>query len=62
MNFDLQKFIMYGSKTLNIVNKSLPLVKKISPSLSKIRKIQTNKPSIKKKNENHSSNNITFFR
>lgn len=78
MNFNLPYILQNGMKILNIVNKTLPLVKEVNPALNFIQKrLKTpkqlstsndNKKSLNKINnqdysiKNNQNNTLTFFR
>ncbi len=77
MNFNISSILSGSMKILNIVNKTLPLVKEFNPTISKmITKYKNNKvkeqPFVNKKpsptplkklpNQRPSSNGLTFFR
>lgn len=77
MNFNLPYILQNGMKILNIVNKTLPLVKEFNPALNFIQKKLktanipvTKKPIIKNtptenipvRVNNSNNNSLTFFR
>lgn len=78
MNFNLPYLLQNGMKILNIVNKTLPLVKEFNPALNfitkKIKNINTNNvsqisnnikkivPPPKQNNQLPANNTLTFFK